>query len=155
MSPAAAIMPPHTGFVPVRNERCLKFLIGYSSTVRRVGSTEGARHRQRFGEPSINSYCPESDVGLLRRGVSRRSEDYATAIRSPAAHAIGPRMIGQPFRVASSGRHNINVGVTRHRRTESDLRTIRREIGINFDALCGSQAARLSAAAPDYPKIAC
>src|SRR5947207_153663 len=142
MSPAAAIMPPHTGFVPVRNERCLKLLIGYSSTVRRVGSTEGARHRQRFGESSINADSPESNVGLLRGGVSRRSEDYATAVRSPAAHAIGAGMIGQTFRVASSGRHNINVGVTCYRRTESDLRTIRREIRINFDALGGGQAAR-------------
>src|SRR5205823_2839832 len=104
-------------------------------SIRRIRRAESARHRQRFRKSAVDADRPKTEVSLLRRTVAHGRKDHPPAIRRPAARPIQTGMVCQTFWIAARRWDQVNIGITSNGCRESDLRSIRRKVWIDLDAL--------------------
>src|SRR5207253_8410834 len=144
-------MTPLAGFVPSGSECGSDFIVGEATAVRRICTGPSPRKRQWFREAAVETNGPKPEIRFLRRAVANGREDHAPSVGSPSAHSIETWVVGEPFGITARYGDDINVGVSRNRRSKGKLRSVRREIGIGLDVGGGREAAGLSTTARDDP----
>ena len=115
--PAAAIALPVAEVLRHRH-------VDEARAVRRERAELAVRHRQLLGKAAVEADEIELVVALPAALARGRKQD-ALAVRVPADHAIGHRVIGQARRRAASSRDHVHVGVAVVVGGIGDLRSVR------------------------------
>ena len=121
--------------------------------IRRITALVGDGERNFVRETAIGRHAEQ--LSAISGAGASGTEQHALAVRGPADRPIGSRMVRQALWFTARCRHHEHVDVAVVFSFESDLRAVRREYRIGFDARTAGEAFGLAAVARHAPKIAC
>src|SRR3982750_40062 len=115
MCAPAAVMPPLAALVPIGHEWRADLLVCDPLSIGREAARERARHRKHLRQAAIERDAPEAQIRLLRRTRPRRGEEHVLAVGRPAADTVLARVKREALWIATSGRHDVHVGIAAQR----------------------------------------